>query len=143
MGPVMKYKLKTSSILIALTLLCLTGFSVASFAVPQTGSCPVGHHHMGHGMEHAKMKKAAGGVISVEKLAEAECANCHGNNGMSVSDDVPNLAGQQSVYMCAWLDGCRTQGEKCEGHEDIAAKLTDQEIVDLADFYAHLPSDKQ
>ena len=127
----------------ASTLLCLMGLSSVSFAVPQSGSCPVGHHHMGHSMEHAKMTKASKGIKPVEKLAEAECSNCHGIKGISTSDDVPNLAGQQPVYLCAWLDGCRTQGEKCEGHEDIAAKFTDQEIVDLADFYAHLPSDKQ
>ncbi|GAB1718948.1 MAG: hypothetical protein NTAFB09_06790 [Nitrosospira sp.] len=78
------------------------------------------------------------------KRAKAECSSCHGTdgNGISETDDIPNLAGQEFIYLCAWLEACRKQGEKCEGHEDIAAQLSNQDIADLAMFYAHLPSDK-
>jgi len=129
----------------ASALLCLLGFSSAPQAVQLTGSCPTstGHHHMGHDMGHStKMDMGRGTNTAVEKLADAQCSSCHGTdgNGISASDDVPNLAGQESVYLCAWLDVCRKQGKKCESHEDIAAQLTDQNIVDLAEFYAHSPS---
>lgn len=135
----MKYKSKTKSILMASTLLCLLGFSGVSHAVRLTGSCP-----MGHAMDMSGMDMKGGGMKSVAKLAEAQCSNCHGTdgNGVRASDDVPNLAGQEFMYLCAWLDACRTQGKKCEGHEDLAAQLSDHDIVDFAMFYTHLPSIK-
>lgn len=130
----MKHRSKTKSILIVSTLLCLLGFSGVSHTVRLSGSCPRGH---AMGVSDSENKAGA-------KRAEAECSSCHGTdgNGISASDDVPNLAGQEYMYLCAWLDACRKQGEKCESHEDIAAQLSDQDIVDLAMFYAHLPSDK-
>ena len=33
--------------------------------------------------------------------AEAVCAACHGANGVSVTDAIPNLAGQKSAYLQA------------------------------------------
>ena len=130
----MKHRSKTKSILMVSTLLFLLGFSGVSHTVRLSGSCPADH---AADMGGSKSKAGA-------KYAEAECSSCHGTdgNGISSSDDVPNLAGQEFIYLCAWLDACRKQGEKCESHEDIAAQLSDQDIVDLAMFYAHLPSDK-
>ena len=135
----MKYNSKTKSILIASTLLCLLGFSGVSEAVRLTGSCPTGHT-----MDMSGMDMKGGGNKDVAKLAEAQCSNCHGTdgNGVRASDDVPYLAGQDFMYLCAWLDACRTQGKKCEGHEDLATQLSDHDIVDLAMFYTHLPSIK-
>ena len=34
---------------------------------------------------------------------EAACAACHGANGVSVSDTIPNLAGQKAAYLEAQL----------------------------------------
>jgi cytochrome c553 len=139
----MKYNFKPKSILMASLLFVLLGFSSASLAVRLSGSCPVGHGHMGHAMAHAAgMDMGGGGTKGVEKLADDQCSSCHGRdgNGVSKSNDVPNLAGQESMYLCSWLDACRKQGKKCESHEDIAAKLSDRDIVDLAEFYAHSPS---
>ena len=98
---------------------------------------------MGHAMDMEGMDMKSGDK-AVEKLAEAECSSCHGidGNGVNASDDVPYLAGQEFMYLCAWLDTCRKQGKKCEGHEDIAAQLSDHDIVDLAMFYTHIPSNK-
>ena len=146
----MKLNPITKTILTISTLVCILGLSGASLAVPQSGSCPMpmgmGQQHVGHGMSqmgHASGKDmGSSGTDAVAKFANTECSNCHGRYGISTSDDTPNLAGQQSMYMCAWLDGCRKQGEKCEGHEDIAGKLTDQQIIDLSEFFANLPSEK-
>jgi cytochrome c553 len=135
----MKYNPKTKSILIVSTLLCLLGFSGISGAVRLTGSCPTGHTM---GMSGMDMKGS--GYKAIEKFADAQCSSCHGTdgNGVSASDDVPYIAGQEFMYLCAWLDACRKQGKKCEGHEDLAAQLSDHDIVSLAMFYTHLPSIK-
>ena len=119
-------------------LLCLLGFSGPTRAeAPQSASCPGGmaHHHSGHGSGGMETQHGA-----IAKQAETECSNCHGLNGIGINDKIPNLAGQESSYMCGWLAGCRIQGDKCEGHEDIAGKLSDRDIIDFAEFYAHLPT---
>jgi cytochrome c553 len=133
----MKYNLKTASIFMPIILLCLLGFSGLAHAVQVSGSCP-GGHTMDMGGMHMSANK------SVAKRAEAECSNCHGTdgNGVNPTDDVPNLAGQDFMYLCAWLSECRKKGKQCESHEDIAAKLSDHDIVGLAMFYTHLPSNK-
>jgi len=134
----MKYKSKTKFMLMVSTLLCLLGFSGVSHAVRLSGSCPTSHTMDMSGMTMSN------GIKAGAKYAEDECISCHGTdgNGVSESDDVPYLAGQDFMYLCAWLDACRKQGKKCEGHEDIAAQLSDHDIVGLAMFYAHLPSIK-
>jgi cytochrome c553 len=137
----MKFNSNTKSFLMVSTLLCLLGFSSVSFAVRVTGSCPMDHHM--HGTDAGPEADREGSAIKEgEKIAEAECSNCHGRYGISKADDVPNLAGQRSMYLCAWMAECRVQGEKCEGHEDIAAKFSDHEILSLSEFYAHLPDHK-
>lgn len=118
-------------------LLCLLGFFIQSHAVRLSGSCPTSHT-----MDMSGMATNNNAIKSVGKLAEAQCSNCHGidGNGVNASDDVPNLAGQEFMYLCAWLSECRKRGNKCEGHEDIAAHLSDHDIVGLAMFYTHSPS---
>jgi cytochrome c553 len=142
----MKNNIKTLSMVKILALLCFSGLSCGVFgAATQSGSCPaaLGHHHMGHGMAgNAEMDMSGSEITAGGKLAEAQCSNCHGRYGISISDTIPNLAGQESMYLCARMDGCRKQGAACEGHEDIAGKLSDQDIVDLSEFYAHLPANK-
>lgn len=120
-------------------LLCLLGFSGASQAVRLSGSCP-----MGHSMDMGSMDMRGMKNMDIEKHAEADCSSCHGSdgNGVNPSDDVPNLAGQDFMYLCSWLDVCRSQGKKCDGHEDIAAQLSDHDIIGFAMFYTHLPSNK-
>lgn len=142
----MKFINKNKLILISSILLCLSLAPVISQAEPaQSLACPVssGHHHLGH--QHSDHMSHSGGMAAnnrITQLAEGQCSSCHGTNGTGVSDNIPNLAGQESLYMCGWLAGCRQQGDKCEGHEDIAGKLSDQDIVDLAEYYAQLPSSK-
>jgi cytochrome c553 len=135
----MKYNLRTTSFFKTTILLCLLGFSGASQAVRLSGTCPTGH-----AMDMSGKAMGSSDIKSGAQHAEAECSSCHGTdgNGVSESDDVPYLAGQDFMYLCAWLDTCRKQGKKCEGHEDLAAQLSDHDIVNLAMFYAHLPSIK-
>jgi cytochrome c553 len=135
----MKYIFKPKPVLMASLLFALLGFSSLSHAVHLSGSCPLNHRHMGHGRGNpAEMGMGGGEIQQGEKLADAQCSNCHGTHGISTADDIPNLAGQEPLYLCAWMDKCRKQGVKCEAHEDIAAKLSDQDIIGLSEFYAHI-----
>jgi len=71
--------------------------------------------------------------------AQAVCAACHGGNGVSVSDSIPNLAGQRVAYLetqlKAWKDGSR----KNPLMNAIGAQLGADEIANLAAYFASLP----
>ena len=72
--------------------------------------------------------------------AEAVCAACHGANGVSVSDAIPNLAGQRGAYLenqlKAWKDGSRKNAIM----NAIGAHLSADDISNLASFFASLPA---
>jgi len=75
-----------------------------------------------------------------DQKARTLCAGCHGPNGISTNPLWPNLAGQQDQYMIRQMqlykDGTRpdvTMGP-------LAETLSDQEIEELAAYYASLPA---
>lgn len=68
----------------------------------------------------------------------ATCAPCHGETGLGVQDDVPNLAGETNVYIATQLKAFRNGKRQHAVMSDIAADLTDAEIRALADWYGAL-----
>ena len=80
----------------------------------------------------------AGGTAGAN-LKEAEtCIACHGQNGISVNPGWPTLAGQHEEYLVESLnqyrDGTRTEPVMTQ----MAAALTDADVVLLARYYARL-----
>lgn len=68
----------------------------------------------------------------------ALCAACHGMNGVSINPLWPSLAGQQEVYLANQIRAFR-DGERVEvTMQPFVANLTDQDVEDLAAFYAAL-----
>ena len=69
----------------------------------------------------------------------AVCAACHGAQGVSVSDAIPNLAAQRAGYLeaqlKAWKDGTR----KNPIMNAIAAQLSPEEMVNVAAYFAAQP----
>lgn len=72
------------------------------------------------------------------RLAETVCAACHGPQGISISDDYPNLAGQTPMYLVSSLRAYRNGARQAPLMNGVAAKLSDQDIAGLAAFYADL-----
>ena len=68
----------------------------------------------------------------------ALCSACHGPDGVSVNPLWPSLAGQQELYLVnaikAYRDGVRVDVSM----QPFVAELTDQEVEDLAAYYASL-----
>jgi cytochrome c553 len=54
----------------------------------------------------------AADIEAGKRLASTVCAACHGISGVSVSDTVPNLAGQRAPYVEAQLISLRTAHAK-------------------------------
>lgn len=76
--------------------------------------------------------------IEAGKKKAVICASCHGNNGMSNSPLWPNLAGQKSAYLEKQLKDFKTGARKDPMMTAYATMLTDEEIKDLAAYYASL-----
>ncbi len=78
------------------------------------------------------------------KVAQV-CAACHGANGVSVSDTIPNLAAQRAGYienqLKAFKDGARRGGptSTVATMTAIATQLNADDIANVAAYFASLP----
>jgi cytochrome c553 len=70
----------------------------------------------------------------------AVCQACHGGDGISVSNDIPNLAGQKREYLSNQLKAFKSGERKHDVMNPIARQLSDADIGDLAAFWNSLPS---
>jgi cytochrome c553 len=66
------------------------------------------------------------------------CAICHGPTGISRADS-PNLAGQYVAVIYKQLLDFRSRARTNAVMSPFAANLSDQDIADLAAYYAYLP----
>lgn len=78
------------------------------------------------------------GDIAAGKDKSMMCMGCHGETGISVSPEIPNLAGQKELYLVNQLKDFRAQIRKNPVMFSMAGGLTDQEIENLAAYYASL-----
>ncbi len=69
----------------------------------------------------------------------ALCAPCHGTDGGSGNVEVPNLAGQHSLYLTAQLRAFRSGQRRHPDMGEAARELSDREIEQLVVYYASLP----
>lgn len=70
--------------------------------------------------------------------APATCASCHGADGISLLLDAPNLAGEVNIYIDTQLKAYRIGKRSHEIMSDIASELTDEDIRELANWYANV-----
>jgi cytochrome c553 len=71
--------------------------------------------------------------------AQTVCAACHGANGISVSDAIPNLAGQRAAYLESQLRALKDGTRKNPVMNAIASQLAPNEIPNVAAFFAAQP----
>jgi cytochrome c553 len=69
----------------------------------------------------------------------AVCAACHGANGVSVSDGIPNLAAQRAGYLEAQLKALKDGSRKNAIMNAIAAQLSPDDIANVAAYFAAQP----
>lgn len=70
------------------------------------------------------------------RIAQAQCAACHGPAGNSPDPKYPKLAGQDRAYLARQLGDYKTGARLSEAMAGIAARLSDREIADVARFYS-------
>src|SRR5690606_31674758 len=78
---------------------------------------------------------AAGDPAAGEQKSQV-CAACHGPGGQSVNPIWPHLAGQHAEYTTKQLQDFKAGKRKNEQMSPMAAPLSDQDIADLAAYFA-------
>ena len=79
---------------------------------------------------------AASGDADVGKKKSAPCAACHGPNGISVSPEFPNLAGQYADYLQTALTHYKNGKRKNPIMQAQVANLTHKDMLDLAAYFS-------
>jgi len=80
----------------------------------------------------------ASGDPAAGKTKTAVCTACHGNGGASSTPIWPNLAGQNAEYIVKQLHDFKDNKRENPQMSPMTASLTDQDIDDLAAYYASL-----
>ena len=82
------------------------------------------------------MAFASAGDAAAGKEKSTACASCHGADGKAISDQFPNLAGQYEDYLRVALAAYRDGSRKNAVMGSFATNLSDEDIADLAAYYA-------
>ncbi len=86
----------------------------------------------------AQAQETLKGDPTAGKAKAPLCAACHGPAGVSINPLWPSLAGQQELYLVKQIKAFR-DGEREEiTMQPFVENLTDQDVADLAAFYANL-----
>ena len=86
---------------------------------------------------------AAAPAAALEKpeLGEllAQCAACHGSDGVARDVEIPNLKGQHDRYIAEQLRNFRSGKRKSSEMHYLSRHLTDEEIEALAQYFSQMP----
>jgi cytochrome c553 len=114
---------------LALAVTCSTG----AWAQPTVATQPVQES------ERAALFPDKNRLQQGRNIADANCARCHGLDGISQEENRPNLAGQRAVYLYrvlqAYQNGYRI--DQSMGH--AGGFLNDEGLLSVAAYYANLP----
>jgi len=80
--------------------------------------------------------KATGRAVGTAPKAGQTCVACHGNDGIGILPEYPNLAGQHADYIEQALKAYRAGQRKNPIMGGMAAPLTDADIKALAQYYS-------
>jgi cytochrome c553 len=82
-----------------------------------------------------------GAVDTMPAAVRMLCSRCHAANGTGRGGGaIPNIAGQRSAYVYASLQAFRDQRRFSAIMSEVAAKLTDDAMLEVAVYYERLPA---
>jgi cytochrome c553 len=88
----------------------------------------------------AAVQAADSTAIGKEKAAP--CAGCHGENGISQTENIPSLAGQPDQFTQWQLVFFRSGARKNALMQPIVEQITNEDIRDLGAYFASLTPPK-
>ena len=81
----------------------------------------------------------AADVEAGKAKVQTVCAACHGPAGVSVSDAIPNLAGQKAAYIESQLKALKEGSRKNPIMNAMAGQLNNDDIANVAAFFSAQP----
>ncbi len=76
--------------------------------------------------------------ITRGKTKAVMCAGCHGINGIGLSDEFPNLAGQKQAYLLKQLQAFKTGSRKNPTMNAMSATLRKADMKNMVAYYSSL-----
>lgn len=73
-----------------------------------------------------------------QKVQSKGCVTCHGLDGQGTDPMFPNLAGQSDLYLEQQLKAFRSGRREAPQMSIVSKSLSDEDIADLAAYYAGL-----
>lgn len=83
---------------------------------------------------------SADGNIEAGKKKAVPCQACHGIDGNGIAPNYPAIAGQYQDYLARALHEYKSGQRENAIMNGMAAPLSEQDIEDLAAYFASLPS---
>ena len=80
---------------------------------------------------------AADADAGKKKVADT-CAVCHGVDGLAKNPEAPNLAGENAAYIVKQLKAFKSGERKHEQMSIIAQDLSEEDIANVAAWYAKI-----
>jgi cytochrome c553 len=80
--------------------------------------------------------KPTGRAVGTAPKASQTCVACHGNDGVGILPEYPNLAGQHEDYILHSLRSYKSGARKNAIMSGMAAALTEKDILELAKYYS-------
>ena len=80
----------------------------------------------------------AGGDAARGAELAVDCADCHGDDGMG-DEDVPTIAGMDAAKHAKALADFKSGAVESEDMVDYVEDLNEQDMADLAAYFATLP----
>jgi cytochrome c553 len=81
----------------------------------------------------------AANIAAGKAKVEVVCAACHGLDGVSVADNIPNLGGQRERYLEGQLLALKAGDRRNSMMNNIAAQLSREDIANIAAYFSSLP----
>jgi len=88
-------------------------------------------------------KPAWAGDVEAGRVKSQMCMVCHGQLGLSVRPDAPNIAGHPEIYLLTKLRDYRSGTRHHEIMNVIAKGLNDDDIANLAAWYSAIRVEAQ
>jgi cytochrome c553 len=80
--------------------------------------------------------------VAAGKVKAEICSGCHGENGISQTENIPSLAGQQDQYLQWQLVYFRSGSRKNEQMQPIVEQIGNDDIRNLGAYFASLTPPK-
>ena len=103
-------KKNKSSVLVGFVL-----FSLAAFSIPTSAA-----------------------DLAAGKSKAIVCTSCHGANGISISPDIPNLAGQKALYLAKAIRDYKSGERKNGMMSAVVGTISDADIENISAYFSSL-----